>query len=94
MDIHAPILFMGQVTALLTNGSPQSMVLLYLGPETIMPVGSFLAAALGVLLIFWRQTVALARNNFRRLFVRRADSSKPGSEISAGDPGQDQTLAG
>jgi len=28
--------------------------LLYLGPETMMPLVSFLAAALGILLIFWR----------------------------------------
>jgi hypothetical protein len=91
MDIDAPTLFIGQTAALLGNVSTKSIVLLYLGPETIMPVGSFLAAALGVLLIFWRQTVAIARNSFRRVFVRRADSSKPGSEISANDPGQDRT---
>jgi hypothetical protein len=28
--------------------------LLYLGPETVMPLVSFLAAALGIILIFWR----------------------------------------
>jgi hypothetical protein len=28
--------------------------MLYLGPETMMPLVSFLAAALGIILIFWR----------------------------------------
>ena len=30
---------------------------LYLGPETIMPIASILAAILGVLLMFWRLVV-------------------------------------
>ena len=91
MDLHTSALLISQFPVLLAQGPLQPAVLLYLGPETIMPVGSFLAAALGVLLIFWRQTVAMARNSFRRVFVRRSDSSELGSEINVGDPSQDRT---
>ena len=34
---------------------------MYIGPETLMPVASALAAIVGVLLMFWRRTVALVR---------------------------------
>jgi hypothetical protein len=91
MDIHASTLFIGQFPVLLTNGFPPSMVLLYLGPETIMPVGSFLAAALGVFLIFWRQTVAIARNSFKRVFVRKSGYSEFNSEMNVDDSRQDRT---
>jgi hypothetical protein len=60
--------------------------LLYLGPETIMPLGSFLAAAVGLLLVFWRQTTLFLRSAFRRVLGRKSsypttlDSQKPGQE--------------
>jgi hypothetical protein len=91
MDIFALALFVGHFPALLADAPLQSTVLLYLGPETIMPVGSFLAAALGIFLIFWRQTLAIARNSFRRVFVRKPGYSKFGSEMNIDDPGQDGT---
>ena len=90
MDIHASTLFIGQFPELLGNVSLQSIVLLYLGPETIMPVGSFLAAALGIFLIFWRQTLAIARNSFKRVFVRKPGYSKFGSELKVDGQGQDR----
>ncbi len=34
---------------------------MYLGPETLMPVASAFAAVVGVLLMFWRRTVAGTR---------------------------------
>lgn len=34
---------------------------MYLGPETIMPLASALAAIGGIVLMFWRRTVAFAR---------------------------------
>jgi hypothetical protein len=48
---------------LLTLGS-QSILLLYLGPETIMPLASILGAAVGFLLIFWR----LLLKPFKKIF--------------------------
>ena len=39
---------------LLSTLGSQSVLLLYLGPETIMPLASILGAVVGFLLIFWR----------------------------------------
>lgn len=40
---------------------------MYLGPETIVPLASILAAVGGVLLMFWRRTVAFVRSGLRSL---------------------------
>jgi hypothetical protein len=45
---------------------------MYVGPETLMPLASALAAVVGVLLMFWRKTVAVCRASFR--FVSLAAS--------------------
>ena len=42
---------------------------MYVGPETLMPLASVLAAVVGVLLMFWRKTAGLARATYR--FVAR-----------------------
>jgi hypothetical protein len=47
------------------------IIVLYVGPETILPLTSFLAAAVGVLLMFWRYVVGLIRRAWRFL-VRKA----------------------
>jgi hypothetical protein len=50
---------------------------MYVGPETFMPIASALAAIAGILLLFWRRTVALLRAIGRRvggLFSRRGSS--------------------
>jgi hypothetical protein len=41
---------------------------MYIGPETLMPVASALAAIVGVLLMFWRRTVALVRAGLSKAF--------------------------
>jgi hypothetical protein len=60
-------------------------VLLYLGPETIMPITSVLAAAVGVILIFWRHVTITVRSSFRRLFNRKPVYSDPESSPDTGD---------
>jgi len=47
-------LFAIVVPNLLGNLSDQAILLLYLGPETIMPLASVLGVVVGFLLIFWR----------------------------------------
>jgi hypothetical protein len=42
---------------------------MYLGPETLMPIASALAAVGGVLLLFWRRVVGTVR-----LFVQKVTS--------------------
>jgi hypothetical protein len=71
-----------------------SLVLLYLGPETIMPLGSFLAAAVGILLIFWRQATAMVRNSFRRVLGRKSGSSESNSGLDLEGPGHGQRSPG
>jgi hypothetical protein len=39
--------------------------LLYLGPETMMPLVSLLAALLGIILIFWRYIFSFIKKIFR-----------------------------
>jgi hypothetical protein len=46
------------------------LVILYIGPETILPLTSALAAILGVVLMFWQRFVGLIRKLWR-LFVRK-----------------------
>lgn len=54
-----------------TSGSAlQSLLLLYVGPDQILPLTSALAAALGVLLMFWQRAVALVRGLWERVFKR------------------------
>ena len=43
----------------------------YFGPETLMPIGSAIAAVVGVVLMFWRRIVALVQGVFLRIFPRR-----------------------
>jgi len=51
---------------------------MYIGPETIMPIASALAAIGGILLMFWRRVVGATRvtfqwvsRTFSRLFASR-----------------------
>ncbi len=51
---------------------------MYIGPETIMPLASVLAAVTGVVLMFWRRLVGAVRltlqavsRTFSRLFASR-----------------------
>lgn len=50
---------------------------MYIGPETMMPLASVLAAISGVILMFWRRVSGFARSTFEaitrtvsRLFAR------------------------
>lgn len=40
---------------------------MYIGPDTLMPVASALAAIAGVLLMFWRRTVGAVRLGAQRV---------------------------
>ena len=53
--------------------------LLYLGPETIMPLASILAAVLGFLLIFWRLILKGLKSGFK--WVRRTVTGKKEEEL-------------
>jgi hypothetical protein len=54
-----------------TNGVQYlPIMMLYIGPETMLPLASALAAIGGVLLMFWQQFVGLIRRFWRLLFRR------------------------
>jgi hypothetical protein len=76
MDLHSLLLLLHPWPA------GNAAILLYLGPETIMPVGSFLAAALGIFLIFWRQVMLAVRTSFKRLFNRKPDPAPPPNQFN------------
>lgn len=40
---------------------------MYVGPETIMPIASALAAIGGIILLFWRRTVVIFRAGFQAI---------------------------
>jgi hypothetical protein len=53
---------------------------MYIGPETIMPLASVLAAIGGILMMFWRKVTGFTRAVGRRvgrLFGARSESSLP-----------------
>ncbi len=49
------------------------MLFAYIGPETMMPVASVIAAVTGVVLMFGRSVVQVGRNVFRGIWPK----SKP-----------------
>lgn len=48
----------------------QPWMLLYIGPDLLLPFTSAIAAALGVVLMFWRRLTGWVRNLWRTLFRR------------------------
>lgn len=54
----------------------------YLGPQTVLPLASVLAAAIGVILMFWRYIAATVRKAFQVLFKRTSPDATPNSEVS------------
>lgn len=54
---------------------PMLPLVMYIGPEVMMPVASAIAAIVGYLLMFWRSTVAFMKRTgaaVGRLFAKRS----------------------
>ena len=49
------------------------IIILYIGPETMLPLASALAAIGGVLLIFWQRLVGLVRKLWRIITRKEVD---------------------
>jgi len=47
-----------------------TLTLLYVGPDQILPLASFLSAFVGLLLIFWRYVVGLVKRAWYTLVKR------------------------
>jgi hypothetical protein len=54
------------------------MIILYVGPEQIMPIASALATIVGVLLMFWHRMVALGRRAWQAVTGKPAIPDSPG----------------
>jgi len=52
---------------------------MYVGPETLMPLASALAAVAGVALMFWRKTVGACRAGYG-LLKRAVSKMHPGGQ--------------
>ncbi len=57
-----------------------NLVLGYMGPDTIMPLGSAIAAGIGIILMFWNRFVRLIRKASRRIRGGGAVSLAPEKE--------------
>ncbi len=66
-------------------------VLFYLGPESIMPLASILAAILGFILIFWRFIFKWIKKVFSPIInrFRKSPSVEPEPELSQDDTSSD-----
>ena len=59
------------------ESSEEAQESMYIGPETIMPLASALAAIGGVLLMFWRRVTGFTRTTFQwlsRAFSRKTET--------------------
>jgi len=67
------ILLIASVIAVVPEPLPwlfETPIFLYLGPETILPLGSAIAALVGFLLIFWRTLFSIARRSYYKITGR------------------------
>jgi hypothetical protein len=59
------------------------MIVLYLGPDSLLPLGSILAAVAGLVLLFWHRLVGAARR------VAGRKPPEPGEEDASLDTSPD-----
>ena len=71
----------GQAIASLSDWMPElgAFVLLYVGPDQILPLTSLLGAITGILLMFWNRVMGLLRG-ITRAFSRKSPDKSPGQE--------------
>ena len=85
MDLLAIGPLVGVAQAFALNSILGSPVLLYFGPETIMPITSVLAAAVGMVLIFWRHIITTLRSTFRKIFIKKQVYTDSSIDRESGD---------
>lgn len=75
MELLDSVLLVVGVGQLLTRDTaPWTIVFGYFSPDAIMPLGSALAAIIGIALMFWQRFVSLIRRGSRRLRKAKLDS--------------------
>ena len=56
-----------------------SLMVMYVGPDQMLPIASALGAIFGVLLIVWNRVMGLARRAFR-FIMRKQNPTQPSGE--------------
>lgn len=72
MDMHNIFLVAGLMQLLPWDSAFGPVVFLYFGPETVLPVASAIAGIIGVILVFWRYILSMARKFFKQIFRSQA----------------------
>ena len=72
MFAQASHLVVAVSTLLSHTSSTTHAIILYFGPETILPLASIIAAMIGVILMFWRVILAAIRKGIR-IVLRRPE---------------------
>jgi hypothetical protein len=67
------LLSIGVAQATISDAGLIPVIQAYLGPETMMPLASAIAGAVGVGLIFWQRVTMMIRNAFKRVFSKKED---------------------
>ena len=67
---------MHDLVFILNSSQVLSVILLYAGPDQILPLMSLLGAILGVLLVFWQRFVGLVRRVSQFLVSRLRPAKK------------------
>ena len=80
MSIYSLILSVGMDQFLFPTSALSTIIVLYVGPDQLLPVVSALGAAVGILLIGWHYMVALGRRVWQSVTKR---STAAGSEVAA-----------
>jgi hypothetical protein len=68
------------VVPLLSDPHMVPVVVLYIGPDQIMPLTSVFGALLGLALMFWNRLVGLAHKCWTMFSRRQAQPRKPSAE--------------
>ncbi len=61
----------------------------YLGPDSLMPLGSALAAIVGVILLFGGRLLGIARAGLRKIGGQRSDAGPAEERSTAGETGSE-----
>ena len=84
-------LFSAIIPSIPSGGEKSAVVLLYLGPDSMLPLASILAAVAGFFLIFWRYITRYVKKFFRWILrkpaeISPAESPDPVSVIGENEP--------
>jgi hypothetical protein len=63
-------LIASQIIGVTFNADSPLFVFLYLGPETIMPAASILAAVIGILLMVWRTLWSFIKRTSKKVYYK------------------------